>query len=301
MLIHGAIGGLQVMLQSDIGLYPLGEFSLDVTKSGVSVLESNGQRWLRPYALMSHPNVLAGIIAAGLLASTTWILEAGKKRIIGSIIFIIGFWFLLLTFSRGAWIGFAAGVLFALPFVWRLPGFWKKILPVAIGTTITGLVFVVIFHPLLVSRTGLSSENTELRSVSDRIVFMEIAIDAIQNHPVRGVGAGNFPWYASNYLFYQTDYDLNGDNVHNIYLTVFSELGLIGFALFAGMALSGIGGIIQKRDTERIALLAIFVAWAVTGLFDHYIWTLVMTQMMWIGVLAVGMSGIPEPVSPEVT
>lgn len=299
MLIHGAIGGLQVIFQGEIGLSWFGEFSLDVTKSGISVLESDGQRWLRPYGLLPHPNILAGIITTGLLASAVWILDSGKKQPMGGILFLIGFWFLLLTFSRGAWIGFAVGALFALPFIWRLANFWKNIIQIVIGTVIVGTLFVAIFYPLLLSRAGISEQNTELRSVSDRIVYMDIARDAIEKHPLRGVGAGNFPWYASNYLFYKTDYDLRGDNVHNIYLTVFSELGLIGFVLFMGMIASGIGAILQKRDTERIALLAIFVAWAIIGLFDHYIWTVIQTQTLWIGLLAVGMSGIPETASPE--
>ena len=117
MLIHGSIGGLQVIFQSDIGLDILGEFSLDVAESGVSVLESNGERWLRPYGLLPHPNVLAGIIAFGILASAAWILESGKKYGFGIMSFVIGFWFLMLTFSRSAWIGFLAGVIFAFPFV----------------------------------------------------------------------------------------------------------------------------------------------------------------------------------------
>lgn len=299
MLIHGTIGGLQVIFQSNIGLAWLGEFSLDVTQSGISVLESDGQRWLRPYGLLPHPNILAGIITAGLFASASRVINSDKKYTMGGIAFLIAFWFLLLTFSRGAWLGFIVGAIFSLPFVWRLNNFWEKIVPLAIGTIITGLVFVGLFYPLLLSRTGVGEENTELRSLADRIVYMDIARDAIQNHPLRGVGAGNFPWYASNYLFYNTDYDLRGNNVHNIYLTVFSELGLIGFILFMGMMISGIVAILQKRDTERIALLAIFIALAIMGLFDHYMWTLINTQVLWVGLLAVGMSGIPESVSPE--
>lgn len=298
MLIHGSIGGLQVLFQSDIGLGFFGEFSLDVTKSGISVLESEGQRWLRPYGLLPHPNILAGIIGMGLFASAAWMLESSKKYWFGRISFIIGFWFLLLTFSRGAWLGFLAGVLFALPFVWRIDNFWKKVLPIIAGTVATGLIFVAIFHPLLLSRAGVGEQNTELRSISDRIVYMDIAWRAIERHALIGVGAGNYPWYASNIIFYYTDYDLRGDNVHNIYMGIASELGLVGFFLFSGVVISGIGAVLRRKSPGRIALLAGFIAWMVMGLFDHYMWTLVMTQTLWFGILGVAMSGTEKSPSP---
>jgi len=299
MLIHGSIGGLQVIFQSDIGLDILGEFSLDVAESGVSVLESNGERWLRPYGLLPHPNVLAGIIAFGILASAAWILESGKKYGFGIMSFVIGFWFLMLTFSRSAWIGFLAGVIFAFPFVWRVENFWKKILPVIAGTFVVGCIFVAIFHPLLLSRAGVGEQNTELRSVSDRIVYMDIAWRGIREYPVTGVGAGNYPWYASNIIFYYTDFDLRGDNVHNIYLSIASELGFIGFALFSGVILSGFGAVLKQKTPGKIALLAGFFAWMLIGLFDHYMWTLVLTQSLWFGILGAAMSGTDDRLSPS--
>lgn len=300
MLFQGMVGGLQVIFQQSISFTWFGEFTLDVNESGISVLEHDGKRWLRPYGLTPHPNILAGIITLGLFGSMNWIFQSGKKYLLGSVVFVIGFWFLLLTFSRGAWIGFLAGGFFLLPFVIRVDKFWKKVIPVSVMVIIIGLIFIAIFQPLLLSRAGLSEQNTEMRSISDRVVFMEIALDAIQNRPIQGIGMGNFPWYASNYIFYNTDYDLDGNNVHNIYLTVWSELGVIGLGLFIGMIISGIGAILSKQSLERLVLLAGFVVWAVMGLFDHFMWTLVITQVLWFGILAVAMSGTVthKPPSP---
>src|SRR5690606_27567732 len=111
---------------------------------------------------------------------------------------------LLLTFSRGAWVGFATGVLFALPFVIHQAGFWKKILPAIVLAVMVGLLFIVMYRPLLLSRAGVGEQGIELRSVSDRIVYNRIAQEAIAAYPFHGVGAGNFPWYASVYIFYNT-------------------------------------------------------------------------------------------------
>lgn len=291
MLFQGFVGGLQVIFQQSIGLDWLGEFALDINESGVSVLEDNGTRWLRPYGLTPHPNILAGIVILGLFASGHWILHSGKKHVIGSVVFVIGFWCLLLTFSRGGWLGFAVAVLVILPFIMTTENFWKKVTPTFIGVIMTGCIFVAIFHPLLLSRTGINEQNTEMRSISDRIVFIDIALDVIEKYPLQGVGMANFPWYASNYIFYNTDYDLEGNNVHNIYLGIISELGLVGFGLFIGMIVSAIGVIIRQRSPVAIVLLGGFIAWAVMGIFDHFMWTLILTQTLWFGILALAMSG----------
>jgi O-antigen ligase len=293
MLIHGTIGLLQVYFQHSLGLAWLGEFTLSTTQSGVSVLEADGLRWLRPYGLSPHPNILAGIIVLGLLASTAFVAQ-GKQTILSSLSFLLGLFFLLLTFSRGAWLGFAFAALFALPFLMREAGFWRRILPLFSISVLITLIFVWVYQPFLLSRTGLSEENTEQRSISDRLVYMEIAWDAIESYPMQGVGAGNFPWYASNYLFYRTDYDLKGNNVHNIYLTVWAELGIVGIALFLGMLATGIIATLRNRSPQRIMLLVGVLAWAIIGFVDHYMWTLILSQSLWLGLLAAAIAKAPE-------
>lgn len=285
MLIQGLIGTLQVYFQQSIGLSWLGEFMISPIQAGTSVLEADGIRWLRPYGLTPHPNIFAGIVMLGLFASAAFVIQ-DRYRLFSTIAFLLGFFFLLLSFSRGAWIGFASAAVLALPFLIRESHFWRRILPLFGLSFLIGLIFLWFYQPLLLSRTGFNEENTEQRSISDRLVYMEIAWDAIENHPIQGLGAGNFPWYASNYIFFRTDYDLKGNNVHNVYLTVWSELGLIGFGLFLAMLGAGTIAVLRKGSPERIALLAGVIAWAVVGLVDHYAWTLVLTQSLWLGILA---------------
>ncbi|MDQ7026521.1 MAG: O-antigen ligase family protein [Anaerolineae bacterium] len=294
LVLHGIIGNLQVMRQSSIGLTAWGEIVLDPNKSGISVIQSGAVRWLRPYGLLPHPNIYAGVITVSLLSSIIWVLSDHKKRWIGMGVFGFGFWILLLTFSRGAWVGFAAGALFALPFMMRRANFWKRILPIIGLSVLVGIVFIAMFRPLLLSRVGVGEEGIELRSISDRLVYNQIARQAIIEYPFHGIGAGNFPWYASVYIFYNTDYDLRGDNVHNIYLGILSELGVIGFSLFTLTFSSPIIAALKQRDTERIALLAGVIAFAVIGLVDHYPMTLIHTQALWFSLLSVA-------ISPQVT
>ena len=67
VVIQSLVGVAQFVRQSDLGLTMLGELDLDPAVSGVSVLMTNGQRWLRAYGLTGHPNLLAALLAPLML------------------------------------------------------------------------------------------------------------------------------------------------------------------------------------------------------------------------------------------
>jgi hypothetical protein len=287
---------LQVSCQGSIGLEWLGEFNLDPARSGVAIVQADGVRWLRPYGLLPHPNILAGFLVISLLATLTWILsDRPGKRYSGMVIFLAGLWSLLLTFSRGAWIGFAAGAIVFAAITWRID---KKRLPPLIAATGLALmvagVFAVIYRPFLAARAGIGGESVELRSASDRTVYNEMALRSIGESPVLGVGIGNFPWVAAYYLV-NTDFDLRGQQVHNIYLAAWAELGIVGLGLVsvfvvtslrAGFraALSPENGV--EEQLARAGLVSGVAALLVIGLVDHYPWTLLQFQVAWWGLTA---------------
>jgi O-antigen ligase len=62
----------------------------------------------------------------------------------------------------------------------------------------------------------------------------------VNDHPILGVGAGNFGVVSVRYLLrpgatQRDQYILNGDPPHNVYLNVLTELGAVGFALFVAI------------------------------------------------------------------
>lgn len=286
MLLHGVLGGLQVAVQGNVGLEV---FALNPEKSGVSVVLAEGVRWLRPYGLLSHPNIYAGILLVGLIATAWWVVTTKRWQIMALIAFGCGLWMLMLSFSRSAWLGFVVGALFALFFVLRR-GLWRRLLwPTALAL-MAGGIFFTLYQPFLLARAGVGLEGTEQRSIADRVVYWQIAEDAIASSPIIGVGAGHFPWYAADYLFYRTDYDLRGANVHNVPLLVWSELGLVGLVLLSIHLGAATIAILKQRDLDQVALLAATLALFVVGLFDHYTWSLIHTQTLWLGLLAVALA-----------
>lgn len=295
LIWNAAITVLQAQNQASLGLIGLGEFPFNPKQIGVSILQSGDLRWVRPYGLLPHPNLLAGTLLVGVLATGGWIIaRRGWLRAAGVLIFALGFWALLLSFSRAAWGGLVVGGLAVVPF---LRPYLRRIstrisLAAAIVAVVAvGLAFVVGYAQLLAARVGEGQESVELRSVSDRLVFMDFAFRSIRERPIFGVGIGNFPWRTSYYLV-ETDFDLRGDNVHNVLLSVTAELGIIGLVLVlmaivcgAIAAIKGLRGGVDDHPA-RLALFAIFVALLAVGVLDHYPWTQIHFQVAWWGCLA---------------
>jgi O-antigen ligase len=257
----------QVANQGSIGLRVLGEFTLGVNQPGIGYLQTGDARWLRPYSLLPHPNMLAGFFAVGLLATLPWLIS--RQRVLcwaGSLIFTLGLWGFLLTFSRGAWIGFAAGAFAIFPLLlrsqaaaesrefkmnrlatlaaWRFQISPRPLITLAVSLAVA-VPFVLTFHPFLAARAGVGGESIELRSVSDRVVFATFAYDSVIERPIIGVGIGNFPWRTSYFLM-GTRYDLRGDNVHHVLLSAWAELGLVGYSLLVIALVLGVETVLRS-------------------------------------------------------
>lgn len=315
LIWNSLLADWQVAVQGSVGLSWLGEFTLSPTTPGISIVQAGNLRWMRPYALLPHPNTLGGLLAIGLLAGVTGLLaERRAIRWVSTAVFLLGLWSFLLTFSRAAWIGFAAGAFAVYPLLRPMlsggkllknPLFRQVLLTFAL-VILAGVAFVILYRPLLSARAGIDEESVELRSISDRVVFADIAYSTVAQHPLLGVGISNFPWRAADYLSH-TNYDLKGDNVHQVLLSVLAELGIVGYvlvviALIAGTeaVLRGLRAASGRERTSRALLFAGFMVLTIVGLFDHYPSTLIQFQVAWWGLLAAAMTS-GEPTSAPKT
>ncbi len=300
LIFHSIIGGLQVARQASL-FNVLGEPYLHPYASGVSVIQSGDSRWLRPYGFLTHPNIYAGILVILLMGSLGWILtQVGFRRFIGLIAFGIGYWVLLLTFSRAGWGAFAIGFLAILPFLWEYAS-RKWLIGIISLTVVLVMSFFLLYRPFISARTGDGFESIELRSVSDRVVFAQIGYEAILESPIVGHGGGNYPWYAARYLHDKTDFDLRGDNAHNIYLQITAEYGLLGFGLFILSLIFGIEASLRaiRQDEQhrliRLGLLAGIIAVLMVGFLDHYPMTLIQTQTLFFTIIALALMPMDTP------
>jgi len=125
------------------------------------------------------------------------------------------------------------------------------------------------------------------------------AVDAWQEAPVAGIGAGGYKAYWVQHR--PADFGFVTD-AHSLYLETLGELGLVGFLLLAALlsVLVGAGGIRCGRcpSTERsarAALLAAGLAFLVAAGID-WMWELTVVALVGLIALAAGVaSGNPKP------
>lgn len=290
--VQGNINIRRIDDELGVGLY-IRELTLNPQRSGVSVVQSEGVRFLRPYGLTAHPNLLAGVLVLGLCASFAGWLR-GRAFAVGLLAF--GLWGLLLTFSRAALGGLAIGVV-VIFVLGRVRPAWQVITRTALLFALVILIFGLLYAPLLGVRSGFSDEggrrSVEGMSTAARQVYIEQAWELLKTHQWRGVGIGVFPW-ESAYLLVNDWRDLTGDNVHNIYLLVLVETGIIGFILYLEAIIGGTLLILgrawrRQLSLESVCLFAGTAAWLAIGWFDHYPVTQMGYQILFWGSFAVAL------------
>lgn len=218
-----------------------------------------------PYGSSSH---LGPAIAALLLVALgLWLHWSKQKRTaaLPLLIYCMIMTLLLLgTFSRGAWLGFVAGLLMILKGERRL--FLKRRLWRAM---LVGLVLAAIVVPLLLPYAGIVLERFDpgLTRTSDEghWKFLVWAVEMFSSSPIVGIGWGNYE--ARTGVLH----------AHNMYMTVLAEGGVIGLALWLLICLAIVRhGMQAVRASEpgsflrywNLGLSAAFVSILVSNLFQ---------------------------------
>jgi putative inorganic carbon (hco3(-)) transporter len=136
----------------------------------------------------------------------------------------------VLTFSRGAAVGFAVTTIVAI--LLRLVGRRQVLLIVA------GAALLLALFPAYVSRLATLDITEADASFQSRATENQSALLAFVDHPLIGVGPGVFPTYYREYIE-DIGGRFTGDTreAHNLYLGVAAETGLIGALAFLAMLL----------------------------------------------------------------
>jgi O-antigen ligase len=172
--------------------------------------------------------VVAMVFATALASNRRWSSLARAIALSAAALAAVG---VFLTLSRGALVGMAVALLLA-PFVvgaGRRAGTVVLVLVAVIGV---GAWYGAVAPASAVDRVTKADGGT------GREDLWRVGWRMVEDKPVHGVGAGNFPEAAIHYLLRpgatdNDDFIVDDKKVaHNIYLTVLSELGVVGLLLF---------------------------------------------------------------------
>lgn len=175
----------------------------------------------RVYSLFGNPNILAEylIMIIPMSLALFWSSKKLHKKIIflgTSLILTLA---LVLTYSRGGWLGFAFSILiFVILLEWRL---LLSLIPIAIGA--------IYLLPQTILNRILSMKNLTDSSNAYRIKIWEISMDIIRDHWVVGLGFGHLPFKQTFETYIRT---MPNFHAHNTYLETAAEMGIPGLIVF---------------------------------------------------------------------
>ena len=199
-----------------------------------------------PFATFSLANTLAGVLATALvllIGQTTVQWKSGEIRTVFRMalsvlqICLITYC-LVLTKSRSAWLGAAAGLLI-LSVVRSRTTTARKMLQWGMGGCICAMILAgaAALGGALDKEVILESP----RSFQFRLLYWTGALEMLKDHPVTGAGPGNF---RQLYLKYKADESSEEiRDPHNFVLEAWSAGGvtsLVGLLLFVGCVLKGL-------------------------------------------------------------
>lgn len=227
-------------------------------------------RCYRARGFFSIYMTLAGVLSLVLLASLPRLLPGAALPRWPTLPWMVSLGGLLATYTRGAWIGFAAGVLALLPITrkgrWLLLG----------GLIVVGLAALA--GPQHLRQRFLTMGDPDDPTVKERVYMWRSGLTMWRQHPVLGLGPGGVKREYESYALPEAVKKRTG-HVHNTPLQILVERGVLGLAawlwIWAAFFTKGIGLLRRlPEDAAReralvVGGMAAIVGFLVAGLSEY--------------------------------
>jgi O-antigen ligase len=281
LVLHSAVGFAQLAVLPVVSIVP--------QNSGISVVFNGAEHWLRVYGISSHPNLLGGHLAVGvILILGLIIISRGRQRF-----WLIAAWLmcwltLLLTFSRSAWLGLVGGGVVALLLLLRGGQLTRATIHLLGALAVASLGFVALFawrfQPFLVNRIEVAIVSYETQAIVQRLDAARLAVQIFAAHPVTGVGL------AQSVVVMRGLPSAPLEWIHNVPLLIAAELGVGGLILIGLLAIALVAIGVQRWRRCSISLWQALIGGALIALvvamqFDHYVWTVPQGGLLWAWLL----------------
>ncbi len=199
---------------------------------------STSAKLTRVYSYLGNPNLLAGYlipaVVLSLAAFFAW--QRLLPKALAAIMFVVNSACLVLTFSRGGWIGFVVclfvfSVLLVYWYSVQLPAKWRRwAMPVVLGGSAGVFLLAVLFVEPVRDRVASIFVGREDSSNNFRINVWSSVVDMIRDRPILGIGPGNNAFNKIYPLYMRPRF--SALSAYSIFLEVAVETGLIGFSCF---------------------------------------------------------------------
>lgn len=295
------LGGVS---QALLGVYQF------VTQTGPEAFVLMG-RFMRAYGTLRQPNPFAGylgLLAPLALSLTIWAWQTRQPQALRQAVavaaglIVLG---ILVSWSRGAWLAFAAATLVLLLVYARRSAMRVLIGLAVVAVLLAGLNAVGLLPAAVVQRLAdlknyfgwmditqvvVTDDNF---SVVERLAHWQAALGMWRDHVWLGIGPGN---YSVLYPIYQIgNWDDPLGHAHNIYLNFAAEAGLVGLLAYLVFWLASLwqaGRAAWSNDKLAVALgagvLGALTHATMHNLFDNlWVQHIYLLPALLLGILAV--------------
>ncbi len=269
----------------------------------------------RVYSFLGNPNLLAGYLIPSVIFSAAAIVvwKHWMPKALAVVMLCVNSACLILTFSRGGWIGFVSGgficvLLFAHWWSRLLPQFWRRlVIPAVLGLSAAVVVFAVATVDPIRDRVASIFVGRNDSSNNFRINVWMSVLEMIRDRPILGIGPGNDA-FNKIYPFYQQP-GYTALSAYSILLEVLVEVGVVGFSCFLWLLLVTFNqGWVQLQRLRAIAntqgfwlmaAIATMVGMLMHGLVDTVWYRPQISTVWWLLVALV--ASFYQPISQTET
>lgn len=268
----------------------------------------------RVYSYLGNPNLLASYLIPGVMFSIVaiFVWKQWGCKLLACFMAILNSACLILTFSRGGWIGFVVGlfILALLLIYWwsiQWSGFWQAwAIPLGLGLVTAVMIGAVLsIEPLQLRVQSLWAGRGD-SSNNFRLNVWAAVLEMIRDRPLIGIGPGNDA-FNQIYPLYQRP-NFNALSAYSIPLEVAVEAGLVGLSCFLWLLfITFYQGWTQihrlRKDSNYLGYWLLGAIATLAGLLGHglvdTVWYRPQINMLWWLAMAIVASCYPPPVSSD--
>lgn len=251
-----------VKIWEELVPYVLGNsFGNLVAMNSSWLVNIGGVTWMRAFGFFPDPHNFSFFVNLCFFSGLGYFFSQKKNPVKTFIVLslVLMFASVILSFSRGAYLGLIAGAaFFAVIFLKRSKILGKTLL--AIGLAI---VFLFALNSSLVSTRLASSFNLKEGSNKERFENWAEAANIVLDYPIAGVGLGNYarmvdPEAAERSSIY----------AHNLFLDIAVETGIPNAMIFFSLIFVSVWRGIKSKNYLGLGISAGLISFFVHSIFD---------------------------------
>ena len=270
IVIQSFIGIAQFIHNQSIGISLLGESILSQYTNGVAKIDFDTFKQIRSYGTFLHPNIFSGYLIVTIFFILGYIHLINKKMFhvehyflyFSLLLATLG---LIFTFSKIAIVSFCIMMGWYLFHVEQIH--WKKMFHVE------HVMFLIALMGFLLVIFTLGRDQI-LKSIDERLFIFHIQPIQLETL-LFGKGLGQSVYTLSENHQNLENWQLQP--IHNVYLLIIYEIGLVGFGMMSYLVFMYIQNV--PRGTNGLFYVPILIIGTI-AIFDHYLWDIYVGQVL---------------------